>query len=131
MRLLFFLQCFRFGSESGWIQVFFADPDQGFKSPDPSIYKLMWPGLLAHYPSYWEARTVGWIEVSRPLPLWLQDFYVCTMAFLLWRLESHLRRTMYSYGEERPKHAELEFLNDSWGRKTGVDLSLPLFLELK
>ena len=34
-------QCF--GSGSGWIRVFFADPDLGFKSPDsdPSIYKLM------------------------------------------------------------------------------------------
>ena len=25
---------------------------------------------------------------------------------------------------------ELEFLNDSWGRKTGVDLSLPLFFSM-
>ena len=46
------------------------------------------PGVLAHscYPSYGEARTVGWLEVLLPLPQWLLDFifYVRTVAFLLW-----------------------------------------------
>ena len=33
-------------------------------------------------------------------------------------------------GRRGGKRPELEFLNDSWGRKTGVDLSLPLFFSM-
>ena len=47
------------------------------------------PGELAHScnPSYREARTVWWREVYRPLPHWVKDFYIRTMAFLLWKVK--------------------------------------------
>ena len=52
----------------------------------PDIEHIYLPGELALScnPSYWEARTVGWFEVLRPLPGCHKDVQVRTMVFLLW-----------------------------------------------